>query len=122
MNQVLQKKDVAIENVYFPEDSILSLVISMSDERTVEVATVGQEGVLGLSVLWGADLLPILSIGEVPGKALKVPTNVFREAVEKFPELKRKLELYTQALFVLVSQGLACSTLHSIEERCPDGF
>ena len=122
MNQVLQKKDVAIENVYFPEDSILSLVISMSDERTVEVATVGQEGVLGLSVLWGADLLPILSIGEVPGKALKVPTNVFREAVEKFPELNRKLELYTQALFVLVSQGLACSTLHSIEERCPDGF
>jgi hypothetical protein len=65
VNQILQKKDVAIENVYFPEDCILSLVISMPDERTVEVATVGQEGVLGLSVFWGADLLPILSIGEV---------------------------------------------------------
>ena len=50
VNQTLQKKDVAIENVYFPEDCILSLVISMPDERTVEVATVGQEGVLGLSV------------------------------------------------------------------------
>jgi len=118
VNQVLQKKDVAIENVYFPEDSILSLVISMQDERTVEVATVGQEGVLGLSVLWGADLLPILSIGEVPGKALKLSTKVFREAVEKYQELRDKLELYTQALFVLVSQGLACNTLHSIEERC----
>jgi CRP-like cAMP-binding protein len=118
VNQMLAKKDVAIENVYFPEDCVLSLVISMPDERTVEVATVGQEGVLGLSVLWGADLLPIVSIGEVPGKALKVPTEAFREAVDKFPELNRKLELYTQALFVLVSQGLACNTLHSIEERC----
>jgi CRP-like cAMP-binding protein len=118
VNQTLQKKDVAIENVYFPEDCILSLVISMPDERTVEVATVGQEGVLGLSVFWGADLLPILSIGEVPGKALKVPTKVFREAIETYPELNRKLQLYTQALFVLVAQVLACNTLHSIEERC----
>jgi hypothetical protein len=67
VNQMLAKKDVAIENVYFPEDCVLSLVISMPDERTVEVATVGQEGVLGLSVLWGADLLPIVSIGEVQG-------------------------------------------------------
>lgn len=90
----------------------------MPDERTVEVATVGREGVLGLSVFWGADLLPIVSIGEVPGKALKVPTKVFHEAIEKFQDLKRKLELYTQALFVLVAQGLACNTLHSIEERC----
>jgi CRP-like cAMP-binding protein len=118
VNQLLQKKDVAIENVYFPEDCVLSLVISMPDERTVEVATVGREGVLGLSVFWGADLLPIVSIGEVPGKALKVPTKVFQEAIEKFRELKHKLELYTQALFVLVAQGLACNTLHSIEERC----
>jgi len=118
VSQVLERKDVQIENVYFPEDCVLSLVISMPDERTVEVATVGQEGVLGLSVLWGTDLLPVLSIGEVPGKALKLSTKVFREAVEKFPELNRKLELYTQALFVLVAQGLACNTLHSIEERC----
>ena len=118
VSQVLERKDVQIENVYFPEDCVLSLVISMPDERTVEVATVGQEGVLGLSVLWGTDLLPVLSIGEVPGKALKLSPKVFREAVEKFPELNRKLELYTQALFVLVAQGLACNTLHSIEERC----
>lgn len=118
VNQTLQRKDVAIENVYFPEDCILSLVVSMPDERTVEVATVGQEGVLGLSVFWGADLLPILSIGEVPGKALKVPAKVFQEAIEKFAELNRKLQLYTQALFVLVAQVLACNTLHSIEERC----
>src|SRR5690242_18015016 len=87
----IKSKDVQIENVYFPEDCVLSLVISMPDERTVEVATVGQEGVLGLSVLWGTDLLPVLSIGEVPGKALKLSTKVFREAVEKFPELNRKM-------------------------------
>jgi hypothetical protein len=118
VNQVLQKKDVVIQNVYFPEDCVLSLVVSMPDERTVEVATVGQEGVLGLSVFWGADLLPILSIGEVPGKALVMPAKAFHEAIEKFQELNRRLQLYTQALFVLVAQVLACNTLHSIEERC----
>jgi CRP-like cAMP-binding protein len=116
--QVLQKKDVVIENVYFPEDCILSLVVSMADERTVEVATVGKEGVLGLSVFWGADLLPILAIGEVPGKALRLPAKVFQEAIVKYPELNLALQHYTQALFVLVTQVLACNTLHSIEERC----
>jgi hypothetical protein len=116
--QTLQKKDVSIENVYFPEDCILSLVIAMPDERSVEVATVGKEGVLGLSVFWGADLLPILAIGEVPGKALKLSAKVFRDAIGEFEELNRVLQLYTQALFVLVAQVLACNTLHSIEERC----
>ena len=54
----------------------------------------------------------------MPGKALKVSAKVFQEAIEQFEELNRKLQLYTQALFVLVAQVLACNTLHSIEERC----
>jgi len=106
VNQVLQKKDVAIENVYFPEDSILSLVISMSDERTVEVATVGQEGVLGLSVLWGADLLPILSIEEVPGKAPQGIDERISRSGRKVPRIKSKARtLYTSPVCARVSRA-----------------
>lgn len=65
----------------------------------------------------GSRSLANLSIGEVPGKALKVPAKVFQEAIEEFPELNRRLQLYTQALFVLVAQVLACNTLRSMDER-----
>ena len=119
---MLQNKDVAIENVYFPEDCILSLVVSMPDERTVEVATVGQEGVLGLSVFWGTDLLPIVSIGEVPGKALKLPAKVFQQAIEAYPELNRKLQLYTQALFVLGPKSWPAIPCIPLRNGVPDGF
>ena len=116
--QVLHTKDEEEKFVYFPEDALLSLVIQMPDERSIEVVTVGKEGVMGLPVLWGADILPAVSIGEVPGYALKVAAEPFRRIIEEHPALNHALQLYCQALFVLVGQGLACNSLHSLEERC----
>lgn len=116
--QVLHRTDEEQKYVYFPEDSILSLIIQMPDERSIEVATVGKEGVMGLSVFWGADLLPVVSIGEVPGHSLKMSAQPFRQMIKDHPALNEALQLYSQALFVLVAQGLACNSLHSLEERC----
>lgn len=116
--QVLHRKDEERKYVYFPEDSILSLVIQMPDERSIEVATVGKEGVMGLPVFWGADLLPMGSIGEVPGYALKMGSEHFRVMLKEHLPLNEAVQLYCQALFVLVAQGLACNSLHSLEERC----
>lgn len=62
--------------------------------------------------------MPVVSIGEIPGYAQKLPAEPFRELIREYPELNDALQLYSQALFVLVAQGLACNSLHSVEERC----
>lgn len=67
----------------------MSLIIQMPDERSVEVVTIGKKGVMGLPVFWAADLLPVMSIGEVPGHSLKMAAQPFRDMIKEHPNLMR---------------------------------
>ncbi len=86
--------------------------------ETVELATVGREGMVGLPVFLGADTMPSRAHGQVPGEALRMEAGAFRAAVERHEPLVRLLNRYAHALFNQAALTLACNGVHPAEQRC----
>ncbi|MEP0776537.1 Crp/Fnr family transcriptional regulator [Microcoleus sp. ZQ-A2] len=107
-----------IEYVYFPNSGIISLVNLTEDGGTVEAATVGNEGMVGLPLLLGTDRMIGQAITQIVGDALRMKADVFKQEVTPATLLYSLLLRYTQALMNLISQSVACNCLHSVEERC----
>ncbi len=90
----------------------------MEDGEGVEVATVGNEGMVGLPLFLGVDRTSGKAFTQVPGESLRMTASAFRKQIGRRGPLTQTLQLYTQALMVQISQGLACNGLHSIRQRC----
>ena len=119
VRDVLYEPEKAIKDVYFIEDGVVSLVSRMEDGDTVEVGTVGNEGMIGLPVFLGATTSPLQAFAQVSGEAWKVSSNDFRQALNHGSSaLAQALHRYTQALFVQLSMSVACNRLHSVQQRC----
>lgn len=109
----------AIGSVYFPVSAVVSLLTTMDDDSCVEVATIGNEGIVGVPVFLGAQAMGARDLYQVqvPGRTVAMDTATFLEATGRDP-LRGLVERYAQALFSQVTQQVACNGLHSVEERC----
>lgn len=116
--QSIYEPNLPIEYVYFPNHGVVSLLNLMEDGTAVEIATVGNEGMVGIPVFLGADTIPGKAFSQIPGTAMRMKADVFKEKVNQGNPLHNLLQRYTQALFNQVAQSVACNRLHSIEERC----
>ncbi len=116
-HQSLYQPNEPIEHVYFPTDGVVSLLNLMENGDAVEVGTVGNEGMVGLPVLLGANTIPGQAFSQIPGAALRMRANVFQREVTPGSPLYNLLLRYTQALLNQIAQSSACNRLHSIEER-----
>jgi CRP-like cAMP-binding protein len=114
----LYQSQAVIEHVYFPNSGVVSMLSVMEDGSTVEVATVGNEGMVGIPVLLGADCAPVETLVQVPGDAMRMKADVFKSQVIPSSPTHNLLLRYTQALMSQMSQSVACNRLHSVEERC----
>jgi CRP-like cAMP-binding protein len=118
LRQVVQEPGQPITHVYFPQDAMLSLLAMRDgDRKSVEVATVGYEGVGGLSVFLGDEMAQHRAIVQLPGSAMRVEAHVFKEAARRAGPFQDMLHLYTQVLLIQISRGLLCNCFHHIEER-----
>ncbi|KAF3888979.1 MULTISPECIES: Crp/Fnr family transcriptional regulator [Nostocales] len=115
--QILYQPNEPIEHVYFPNNGVISLLTVMENGEAVEVATVGNEGMIGLPVFLEANTIPGQAFSQIPGEALQMRADVFKREVTSASPLFKLLQSYTQALFNLIAQSAACNRLHSIEER-----
>jgi CRP-like cAMP-binding protein len=115
--QILHAPDVPIAHVYFVTEGVVSLVHFSAEGTAVEVATIGNEGMVGLPVFLGAESTPGQALTQVPGAALRMPAAVFRRAVPPGSPLHALLQRYTHALMVQMAQGVACNRLHPIAAR-----
>ncbi len=118
MKAVAYESDQPIEYAYFPLTGVTSLVTVMKDGSAVEIATIGNEGMIGLPLFLGVDRTAGRAFTQVPGDSIRIPAAVFQKEVQRSGELARMLQLYTQALMVQISQGMACNVAHSIPQRC----
>lgn len=118
VRQVVYEPGKPIRKVYFPINSVISLVDIMDDGVTVELATVGREGVAGLPVFLGAQTMPTKAFAQIAGEALGMEAKVCRAEFERGGDFARLLLRYTQAVFNQVGRSAACNRVHSIEERC----
>lgn len=117
--RILHKGGDPIREVYFPNDGVCSMTTVMSDGRMVEVATIGNEGLVGLSAIFGRETANSESLVQVPGTdAWALGVDDFRSELEQSTGLALIVNRYLQAFLVMVLQSTACNSLHSAEERC----
>ncbi len=113
---VLFEPGAPIDALYFPTDGVVSLVTPLHDGAIVEVATIGNEGIVGVPVvpLGG---LAVRAISQVAGHSLRMDAAAFLALFEQSSAFQVLVDKYTQALFGQISQAAACNRLHSSEER-----
>ncbi len=104
-----------ITHVYFPTSGVISLVTPLEEGSIVEVATIGNEGIVGVP-LQPRGSLAVRAISQVAGSVLRMDAAMFLEESEHGP-LRDLVRNYTLALFGQISQAAACNRLHSSEER-----
>jgi CRP-like cAMP-binding protein len=116
--QVLHEWEQPVSHLWFPCRGVGSIVSTMADGSSVEVATVGREGMVGLSAVLGARHLAQRVFVQVPGDSFRLPVERYAELQAKLPVLGRVLLRYAAALVTQIAQGSACNRLHEIEARC----
>ena len=113
----IYETDEKIEQIYFPESGIISLLSSVEDQATLEVGIVGSEGIVGLPVFLGVEKSNNRAIVQGKGVALKISAANFLKQCERGEELSRLLRRYTLSLLTQISQSSVCNRYHQIETR-----
>ena len=108
-----------IREVYFPIDAVLSVVTQMRDGGSIEVGTVGREGVSAIPLLLGATTSANESYCQVPGRAVVISSDHFRRLLSaESNQFRSVLDRFLQAYVNMLGQLAACNGKHSIYERC----
>ena len=118
VRQVLYEPDRPMEYAYFVEDGMISVVSVMSDGRTVEVGTIGREGMLGSTMLLGADRVPYQCFVQIAGRGNRMSAATLLSECERDEALRRLILNYQAAFLTMAMQGTACNGLHNIQQRC----
>ena len=113
---VLFEPGQPIESVHFPVDGVISLVTPLADGNIVEVATIGNEGIVGVPLVSGGSLA-VRAISQVGGRSFRMDARSFVTEFERLDSFRGLVQRYVQALFGQISQAAACNRLHSNEER-----
>lgn len=113
---VLFEPGQVITHVHFPVSGVISLVTPLGDGNIVEVATVGNEGIVGIPLIEGG-ALAVRAISQVAGTTLSMEAGAFLTEFGNGGILGNLVQNYTLALFGQISQAAACNRLHSNEER-----
>ncbi|MDZ8108555.1 MAG: Crp/Fnr family transcriptional regulator [Nostoc sp. DedQUE12a] len=117
LRQVIIEPNEPILYIYFPVNSLLSLVTVMEDGSTVESGCIGREGMAGVPILLDASTTPMQTLAQIPGQALRIKASIIKEMFDTGGSLQKLLHRYIHAVIVLGSQSTACNGLHNIEAR-----
>jgi CRP-like cAMP-binding protein len=119
VRDVIYEANARIEHVYFPQTGVMSVTMGMRDQSmTVEVATIGREGLVGLPVFLNSDRSTTRAFGQVAGDAKRMSTRDFRRVLRRGGRLPTLLLRYTQVAFSHVAQTAGCNQAHSLGQRC----
>lgn len=107
----------AIADVYFPLACVFSMVGMTAERVTVEVATVGREGMVGLPVFLGAPSSPHAAFCQISAPAVKMSAHGLRQVLADDGGLHAALSRFTQATMVQISQNVVCNSTHAALQR-----
>jgi len=117
LGDVLHESGRTVNHVYFPTTSIVSLLYTLKDGASTEIAVVGNEGIVGISALMGGNSTPNQSVVRSAGRGYRMPAAKLVSELEQDGPAARLLLLYTQALMTQISQIAACNRHHSLDQR-----
>lgn len=114
---VLSEANAPFRRVYFPLVGFISLLATLDGHKALENGLVGNEGMLGASLLLDVDVAPGRSLVQGAGTALCMSAAQFRQELAKSPQLTRLIKRYLFVLMSQLSQAAACIRFHSLEQR-----
>jgi CRP-like cAMP-binding protein len=117
LHKVIYEPGEPITHVYFPHQALVSLVSLMEDGSTVEVGLVGNEGMVGLPVIWGGDTTTTKAFVQIADSGSRMKASLLKIEFDRGDQLQTLLLRYMQALHTQISQLAACNRLHMIEGR-----
>lgn len=115
--EVLYEPGDLIKHIYFPNDSLVSLLTLVDRHLALEVGMVGREGMVGIAFALGIDVSPVRALVQGTGTAMRIKAALFRKEFRQNPPLQREVHLYTNALMSQIAQTAACNRFHVVEAR-----
>jgi CRP-like cAMP-binding protein len=117
LGDVLYESGAHLRYVYFPTTSIISLLYVMEDGASAEIAIVGNEGMLGISLFMGGDTTPSRAVVQSAGHAFRLKADLLKAEFARFGPTMNLLLRYTQALITQMSQTAVCNRHHSVDKQ-----
>jgi CRP-like cAMP-binding protein len=115
--EVLYRANEPVLYVYFPTGGFISLVTSVDSSANLEVGLVGNEGMLGVSLMLGVDAAPFYSLVQGAGPALRITATAFLRQLENSPALQSEFKRYLYVLMRQLAQTAICTRYHLVEAR-----
>jgi CRP-like cAMP-binding protein len=115
--EILYEPGERMLHVYFPGDSLVSLLTLVEGHLALEVGMVGREGMVGVPLALGSDVSPVRALVQGAGTALRMKSARFSREILKSPEFQREVNRYTVALIAQITQTAACNRFHVVEAR-----
>ncbi|MCY1284865.1 Crp-like helix-turn-helix domain protein [compost metagenome] len=117
LGKVLYESGDTLRHVYFPTDSIVSLLYVMENGASAEISVVGNEGLIGLAVFMGGESTPSRAIVQSAGHAYRLQGVRLTTEVNRHGDLLQLMLRYTQALITQMAQTAVCNRHHSIDQQ-----
>jgi CRP-like cAMP-binding protein len=117
LGEVLSESGRTMQYVYFPTTCIVSLLYVLEDGSSAEIAVVGNEGVVGISLFMGGGSTPSRAVVRGGGHAYRLPGHLLVQEFERAGPVQRLLLRYTQALITQMTQTAVCNRHHSVEQQ-----
>ena len=115
--EVLTEPGDRVVQLYFPTESFISLISPINSHANLEVGMVGNEGMLGISIILGVNVSPMRAVVQGAGAALCIKVAPFLREFDKSPVLQRELKQYLYVIIGQLAQTAACTHFHVVEER-----
>ena len=115
--EVLYESGSALKHIYFPIDSIVSLLYITVNGASVEIAGVGNDGALGIALFMGGDTMRNRAVVQCAGYAYRLKAELLKEEFNRAAGLQHLLLRYTQALLTQMSQTAVCNRYHSLNQQ-----
>ena len=116
LGQVLYESGTTLSHVYFPTTSIVSLLYVMENGSSAEIAVVGNEGIVGISLFMGGESTPSRAVVQSAGQGYRLKAQAIKEEFNRAPVLHLLLR-YTQALITQMAQTAVCNRHHSLDQQ-----
>ena len=117
LGHVLYESGNQLLHVYFPTDSIVSLLYVMADGASAEIAVVGNEGIIGVALFMGGETMPNRAVVQSGGYAYRLHGRLLKEEFNRSGVLQHLLLRYTQALLTQMAQTAVCNRHHSVDQQ-----
>jgi len=116
LGQVLYESGDTLSHVYFPTTAIVSLLYVMENGASAEIAVVGNDGLVGVSLFMGGESTPSRAVVQSAGHGFRLGSGAIKGEIKSGPVLNLLLR-YTQALITQMSQTAACNRLHTLDQQ-----